>query len=649
MSPPAVSVGFRPPSENGPTVEAAGTHAAYSCSFNTGSSSSSMGRASSVRPKPRLVKQRRSSKTTSSFSASVDAGINPFRSVSSETVDDVALNCSNNYSQFENVGFVFGGFNLSNKVDDVNNNNNNNVVKEADFFGVRSSGNSDLLNKVGNFNEGGKKECSSTDGVGVSFSGTDKDQIGVSSVISGGDKAEFEVLDGLKKLNIEKGRCVAEENGHGLNRGDVLKGGDGFFVFKTGGGVSDVCGGSSMPFKSDVCGANLNGDGKGVNDGKMGGFGSQYVDDSVFVFGNSGKFSKIGDCSSQSSVFTAENDGARGKEDLVSSSFSFSSLDAEAGNAKPEACSSSGERKVEFSSSGLPERCEASFSDFKLPNFDAPLSFSANLVSDLGRKQESNLRTRGLKDRNLKKTKGKLKQSKHTKLQPGQNPSSSEGLTGGQEASECYSPMDFSPYEDTTNDDIPLSGAKVTNGNSSAVQTESQLNDSDACISSKLNSTGGDAVRPSFSSDKASRCEEKFTFTSSSSAQNNVSSPKRLQRRKYRMKAAISVSPSMVPGSSLDNNPLLSKLQGVAGNISASKDKHDTEAGEELVCEEFSSAEKACEKWRRRYLFCYIGVYVMVVLSIYLYNILKRKLETRHVTLFLDMFLPKLFVRCSGK
>lgn len=600
MPPPALPVDSRPPSEfnfnpqNGPT-----THSNDSCSFNTGFSSSSStsfaaaGRVSSARHKPRLVKQRKSLKVPSSEAAAVDSGVNPFRSVSSRNAD--TLNCSNSnafVSQFGNAGFVFGVSNSSSNGSNINKvNGDSNVAAKSSIFGFRDSGNNDSVKKGSNLQKQDFSFSGSlAEGVAFSFGATAKDQIGVSNVKSGDSVAEFELSDEMQKLKIEKERCAAE----------------GFAgVFKSG-GISS--GGSSVPLKSNVDAANLKGNGEGVSDGKMGAFGSRYFDGNAFVFGSSGGFTKLGDSSSQASVLPAENDGARVNEDVLSSSFSFSSLDAEACNAKPEACSSSSDQKVEFSSSGLPEGSGVSFSEYELPHLDTPLSFSANFSSGLGRK--FNLRTRGLKERNLRKTKGKSKQSKPTKLQSGQNPPSGEGVTQGQEVPECCSPMDFSPYEDTTsNNNVPHSGhhetyqTKVTTGDPFAAHRESELNDFGAGISSKMNGHGGDEVQFSFSSDKVSRVEGKFTFTSSTSAQNHVSSLKRLQKKKYCMKtASISGSASRVRGSSLDSTPFLSKLQGDGGNFSTSagKDKREAEAGEELECEAFSAAEKACEKWRRR-------------------------------------------------
>ncbi|XP_021741067.1 uncharacterized protein LOC110707352 [Chenopodium quinoa] len=635
MPPPAVSVDSRPPSDfnfnsqNGPTnaggarataSATTATHFSNGCSFNTGSSSSSstslpaVGRvSSSARPKPRLVKQRKSSKSSSGLSEP-GSGINPFRSVSSVNVD--TPNCSNSdsnsfVSQFQNVGFVFGVSNSNtNDSNSINSNKFNvdcNVAAEASIFGFRDS---NLHKQEFSFSENkANKDNYSSDGVAFSFGASAKDQIGGNTVKNGEIGAEL--LNELQKLKIEKERCDTEDNvSHKLNNLDATKGGDQPFVFKTGGESSDGCGEGSVPLKSDVNAKNLFGNGEGIYDGKMRAFGSRNFDDSAFVFGSIGNFAKTGDSSSQSSAFPAENDGTRVNEDVLSSSFSFSSLEAETCNAKPEVHSSSSERKVESSSSGLPEGFGVSFSEFELPQ-DAPLSFSANFTSGLGRKAESYLKTRGLKDKNLRKTKGKPKQSKPTKLHPVQTPLSSEGAsaTPGQEASECYSPMDFSPYEDTnSNNDVPITShhetcqTKVTTEKPFAVRSESELHDSSTDIRSKINGYGGNEFQFSISSDKASRDAAKFTFTTSTAAQDHVSSLKRLHRKKYRMKpVSITSGASRVRGSSMDSTPLLSKLQGAGGNFfSSSKDKRETEAGEEHESEAYSGAEKACEKWRRR-------------------------------------------------
>ncbi|XP_057535351.1 uncharacterized protein LOC130813528 [Amaranthus tricolor] len=569
MTPPAISVdsnfNFNPQSEkNCPSISSTDD-----CSFSTGCStsfSSSMGRGSSTRTKPRLVKQRKSSK---SFSSATAFGANPFQSVSSQ-------NCSNgNTNRYENLGFVFGAPNSNNN--NIKNNSDSKVDDSGDdscnvaatLFGFRANGkNIDSINNL-------QREDFSFSSENVMKTQTNKKSSidGFSDLKYGVNGADFKLVDELEKLNIRNtetiGRNSGEHNGDGLSNGDELKGGERLFVFKTGG--------KSVRSVIDENVTNLNGNVDGVSD-------------DVFVFGGGGKFSNAGE-----SCCPAENGGARVKEDVLFPSFSFSTFKAEVGNSKPHGCSSSTERKVDCSASCLPNELELPFSEFKLPQFDAPISFSANLTAGLGRKSEFDSRCRGRKDKHVKKAKGKSKPSKLTKLQSVQTPISAEGVTQGQDAPECYSPMDFSPYEDTASStNVPLSGhhetdqIKETNGISSAVPIETQLNDFGAGISSKMNSHGGDAAQFAFCSVKESRDEEKLKFTSPTASLNHVSSQKRLQRRKYRMKpASISSGASKVRGSSLDGTSHINQ-------------KHGTVAGDELGYEAYSAAEKACEKWRRR-------------------------------------------------
>jgi len=111
------------------------------------------------------------------------------------------------------------------------------------------------------------------------------------------------------------------------------------------------------------------------------------------------------------------------------------------------------------------------------------------------------------------------------------------------EATQCYSPMDLSPYEDTTsNNDVPLSGHKTTDqanlrhGYTFVVNRESQvherrvggcLTDSNASISADLTGQESDDAQFHFICSDGSSIEEKFAFTASFPAQQPILSLRR--------------------------------------------------------------------------------------------------------------------------
>ncbi|KAL5745671.1 hypothetical protein ACOSP7_026817 [Xanthoceras sorbifolium] len=108
-----------------------------------------------------------------------------------------------------------------------------------------------------------------------------------------------------------------------------------------------------------------------------------------------------------------------------------------------------GQRKDE-SCPSTPDGSGVSFKEFIMPNWD-PSSFKANLYPEPNTNLEFNVKSRSKKDKRPKRTKGNIKQSSlHNKHGPKQvdvpKQSSSQE---NPDISECYSPMDFSPYTET--------------------------------------------------------------------------------------------------------------------------------------------------------------------------------------------------------
>ncbi|KAJ8440474.1 hypothetical protein Cgig2_013633 [Carnegiea gigantea] len=369
--PPASKVDFRAPS-NFTFASANGPNPSDYGSFNTGSSStsssSSFAGRPAARPKPGLSKQRSSkpsSTTAAATSGTIDSGINPYRSVSSQSVD--ASNLFGNFNgQFDNVDFVFGVSNLNKVNENANPLSVDSTWLETDKLanvgdGFRSSGVDSGENDTVQ-----KEELKFSQSVGEPC----LNEMPAQNYAAGAGKVglEFELSNELKKLNIENVETVQD-----LKNTDVLKEGDQYFVFTSGAKSAHGSIGSSVPWKSDVHTANSDESTGSVFAWKTsGGFGPQPVNEKIFP-----------DISSFQSQFSDEVK-AKGNENA--SSFS-SSLGAKSVSGEPEACTSAEDREVEFG-------FVASSSDFKLLDLDASLSFAANLVNGLSCKLESGLKMR---------------------------------------------------------------------------------------------------------------------------------------------------------------------------------------------------------------------------------------------------------------
>ncbi|XWS59070.1 hypothetical protein CRYUN_Cryun08bG0090700 [Craigia yunnanensis] len=108
------------------------------------------------------------------------------------------------------------------------------------------------------------------------------------------------------------------------------------------------------------------------------------------------------------------------------------------------------QRNDESCSTGTLDQSEISFSDFKTPEWD-PSSFKANLFPEVDRKLEFGIRSGLIKEKILKKMRGKSKKSCRPKHCSKQHHVPKESSSQeNQDSSQCYSPMDFSPYQETT-------------------------------------------------------------------------------------------------------------------------------------------------------------------------------------------------------
>ncbi|XP_059429535.1 uncharacterized protein LOC132163311 isoform X2 [Corylus avellana] len=116
---------------------------------------------------------------------------------------------------------------------------------------------------------------------------------------------------------------------------------------------------------------------------------------------------------------------------------------------------------TEFSYTGKQDGTGLPFVEFKTPK---P---KANLFSGLNQKMEFSAKRESIRDTGLKKKSGKLKNSTPVQMWPGQDFVSREsGSQENPEASESYSPMDISPYQEALADNRHSRENSVTSGES---------------------------------------------------------------------------------------------------------------------------------------------------------------------------------------
>ncbi|XP_021833271.1 uncharacterized protein LOC110773081 [Prunus avium] len=112
-----------------------------------------------------------------------------------------------------------------------------------------------------------------------------------------------------------------------------------------------------------------------------------------------------------------------------------------------EAASVGGVRKKdENSSTGFPDGFGVCFEDLKTSFLD-PSCLRTNLFPELNKTLEFSVKGRSFRDKRSRKQRGKSKLSKQWPVQDHVPKESSS--QGNPDASGCYSPMDFSPYEET--------------------------------------------------------------------------------------------------------------------------------------------------------------------------------------------------------
>ncbi|XP_041028614.1 uncharacterized protein LOC121268417 isoform X2 [Juglans microcarpa x Juglans regia] len=250
----------------------------------------------------------------------------------------------------------------------------------------------------------------------------------------------------------------------------------------------------------------------------------------------------------------------------------------------------------------IPDGSRVSFTTFNEPKWN-PSCFEGNLF--LNKKMESRVKRRSMKDKRSNKTGGNVKPSSSYKQKPAQDHVPHEISSKNPNSPGCYSPMDFSPYQETSIADPYLREASVTSpefscvdndlassGLRSTVPNDSKDEDLATAEGLDVNKTSGQKSREQheekfcghnegrtgMSSNterqenncrtqfySASRVEEQerfFTFSAPSYAQGSLSATRRKQRKKSRGKVDHDSSASSPHLDAVDKSEAHEQLQG---------------------------------------------------------------------------------------
>ncbi|XVF07172.1 hypothetical protein REPUB_Repub06bG0115500 [Reevesia pubescens] len=170
--------------------------------------------------------------------------------------------------------------------------------------------------------------------------------------------------------------------------------------------------------------------------------------ETIFVFGSSDKAS----IPSKKSLESCPSDG-HVKDDMElnqTDAWSSLNLNSQGNTGVIDTVPVGIERNDENCSTSTLDQLGISFSDFKTPEWD-PSYFKENIFPEVDWKLEFGVKNGLIKEKRLKKIRGKSKKSylhKHCSKQHHVPKESSS--QENQDSSQCYSPMDFSPYQETT-------------------------------------------------------------------------------------------------------------------------------------------------------------------------------------------------------
>nr|KYP52002.1 DnaJ isogeny subfamily C member 7 [Cajanus cajan] len=298
-----------------------------------------------------------------------------------------------------------------------------------------------------------------------------------------------------------------------------------------------------------------------------------------FVFGGSGKVFGHSSVSSGAGVDAA-------------SSFSFSSVghDSHPNHYASMGHSSSADKdKGDNCFASTPEPSKESFADFKPPTWD-PSCFKDNLFPKLNKRIESTQKGRSCKEKGSKCMRRKLKPHSLNKKQTGLDHLSKENGSLKSPDSAVHSPMDFSPYQETTASNqfccSSVAGASEDAGVDFTSNSEKQKDDIFRFVHGVNDSKGKD-----------------FAFSAASSTVERTPSLLKRKQKKFRRKIGCNsfvISPPV-------NGKFVSSVQfspHTAANMSSHSDVRDkSQINHQFKEGDVASSDTipaACDKWRQR-------------------------------------------------
>ncbi|GMI84146.1 tetratricopeptide repeat 16, DNA J protein C31 [Hibiscus trionum] len=237
----------------------------------------------------------------------------------------------------------------------------------------------------------------------------------------------------------------------------------------TGGSSGQTDGGfsSSHVFGKDVQTEKL-------DDTKLEGFGNSVKEESVFQTATSGLYP-----SSSVHMDQLKSNIGPGGATVLPTSFSSSAMHFQPGVSSFGLSSDKPEKKDEFCFTAKQDAVRTPFVEFKTPQSQANMLFGINKKLEFSAKKETG------KSKTVKKRKGQLKHPTPVHLWHGPNfVSSKTGARDNAEASESYSPMDVSPYQETLADTRCSRESSVASDESFSLGVKSASSGSQQAVSS---------------------------------------------------------------------------------------------------------------------------------------------------------------------
>lgn len=247
---------------------------------------------------------------------------------------------------------------------------------------------------------------------------------------------------------------------------------------------------------------------------------------------------------------------------------------------------------------------------------------------------ETTIKNRSIKGKKLRKPKGKLKKSLGNQGPDSDQVPKESSSKENPDTSGCYSPMDFSPYQEANVSDQDLGKTSSISSHPFHLDRNCPPCSSDATVPSGLekedlatakaeqpSSSNGSGVASGdarvddsekqknssetsfhFSSTLEDMNQTSFTFSATSNVQGSISEKKRRHKRRSRVKvgdAPFVITPS--PNANFGPSSMQSSSLSCPSSLSEAADK--SEAGEQCKQGYNSSASETyetCEKWRFR-------------------------------------------------